>query len=84
MKPVILIDPDTKLPVSGYPAGRLAISLFKLSISAPSFTIGLFGFRASRSAVLPTRIPPLNRFPANEPNAAAPESIKLPTPEARP
>lgn len=84
MNPVTLIDPETRLPASGYPAGRFAISLFKLSIRAPSFAIGLFGFRALRSAVLPTRIPPLNRFPANEPNAAAPELAKDPKPEANP
>jgi hypothetical protein len=84
MKPVMLMDPDTKEPTSGYPAGRLAISLLRLSINAPSLMIGLPPLIPSRSAALPTRIPPLKRFPANDPNAAAPELANDPKPEARP
>jgi hypothetical protein len=84
MKPVMLMDPETKDPTSGYPSGRFAISLFRLSISAPSLMIGLPPLIPSRSAALPTRIPPLKRFPANDPNAAAPELAREPNPEANP
>jgi hypothetical protein len=84
MNPVMLMEPDTKEPTSGYPAGRFAMSDFKLSIKAPSFMIGLPPLIPSKSAALPTRIPPLKRFPANDPNAAAPELAKDPKPEARP
>jgi hypothetical protein len=60
------------------------MSLFKLSISAPSFMIGFPALIPSKSALLPIRIPPLKLFPKNDPNAAAPELAKEPNPEARP
>ncbi len=84
MNPVMLMEPDTKDPTSGYPAGRFAMSLLRSSINAPSLIIGLPALIPSKSAALPTRIPPLKRLPANDPNAAAPELAKEPKPEANP
>ena len=70
--PDTLIAPLTKEPASGYPGVLVAISSLRLSMRGPSLGIGLLAFMLFRSAADPTRIPPLNRLPANDPMAATP------------
>jgi hypothetical protein len=53
-------------------------------MSGPSLEMGLLALIPSKSAVLPTRIPPLKVLPRKDPKAAAPELNKLPTPDANP